>query len=78
MPMIRKRSRRKRRRRLRGLRTLLLVLGITGALLGGLLIVWFTARGQWQPVKLGILYLAVAIGLLGVCGLLEERGRGDG
>jgi len=72
MPMIRKRSRRRRRSR-RSMRTLLLVLGIAGLILGVLLVAVFAPRALWQPVKLGIIYLATGLGLLGVWGLMVDR-----
>ncbi len=74
MPMIRKRSRRRRHSR-RNVRTLLLVLGIAGMLLGILLVAAFVPRALWQPVKLGIIYLATGVGMLGVWGLMADRSR---
>ena len=75
MSKVRKRSGRRRRSR-RGLHALLLVLGVLGLLIGFLLVAVFLPRGLWRPVKLGVVYVAIGLGLLGLYGLMIDSSKG--
>ncbi len=65
-----KRKRRKRLPSYRRMKSFLLALGLAGLVLGVLLTVTFGVRGEWRVAEMGLVYVLLALGILGVRGLV--------